>query len=256
LSWSAPVAYATSYNWVLPTGDGIKTVYIRFQDNLGLWSSPFPVTIALITGAPVTTASPIPGIYSAAPVFVTLTANNALSKTYYTTDLSAPTTASQVYTGPIALNATTTINYFSVDVAGNTEVYQTGTWTISASNMTASVGINNGALVTNNATVTLALSAVDPAGVNTMQFSNDGLTYTAEETYATSKVWTLLPGDGLKTVYVRYRDNSLPAPGDRQYYAGYDAPGHAGWSDPWHVLHTAALGDHSCQRGGDDLLYH
>jgi len=211
--WSGPEVYATTKAWVLSPGDGIKTVYARFQDNLTVWSSPFTATIVLITGAPVTKASPVPGIYGAAPVFVTLTANNNLSKTYYTTNLSVPTTASQVYTGPIALNATTTIKYFSVDLIGNTEVYSTGTWTISPNDMAASVGINNGALVTNNASVTLALSAIDPAGVNTMQFSNDGVVYTAEEAYATIKTWTLSSGDGLKTVYVRYRDNSLPAPG-------------------------------------------
>ena len=43
-----------------------------------------------------------------------------------------------------------------------------------------------------------------------MQFSNNGITFTAEEPYATSKTWTLTAGDGIKTLYVRFRDGSLP----------------------------------------------
>ena len=56
-----------------------------------------------------------------------------------------------------------------------------------------------------------------------MQFSNDNITYAAEEPYSTSKVWTLAPGlDGPRTVYVRFRDCSLPltpAPGGTLYSA-------------------------------------
>ncbi len=43
--------------------------------------------------------------------------------------------------------------------------------------------------------------------------SPDGANPFGRWDYATSKAWTLLPGDGLKTVHVRFRDNSLPAPG-------------------------------------------
>ena len=39
-----------------------------------------------------------------------------------------------------------------------------------------------------------------------MQFSSDGVTFTAPEPYSTSKSWALTTSDGLKTVYVRYTD--------------------------------------------------
>jgi hypothetical protein len=39
-----------------------------------------------------------------------------------------------------------------------------------------------------------------------MEFSNDGSTYSGLEAFATSKAWTLLSGDGTKTVWVRYAD--------------------------------------------------
>ena len=47
------------------------------------------------------------------------------------------------------------------------------------------------------------LSASDGSGsgVSTMRFSQDGTSWTAWETYGTSKSWTLTTSDGTKTVY-------------------------------------------------------
>ncbi|HBG07016.1 MAG TPA: hypothetical protein DDY22_16040 [Geobacter sp.] len=53
----------------------------------------------------------------------------------------------------------------------------------------------------------MTLSAADASGVTQMQFSRDGVNYLAFEPYATTKSMTLLPaGEGVKTVYVRFRD--------------------------------------------------
>jgi len=53
---------------------------------------------------------------------------------------------------------------------------------------TGSIVINNGAAFTNSSTVTLTLSAIDTEGsVTEMQFSNDGMTWSMPEGYATSK---------------------------------------------------------------------
>ena len=41
-----------------------------------------------------------------------------------------------------------------------------------------------------------------------MQLSNDGVAYDPPEPYGTSKAWTLPDGDGPKTVYVRFVDDS------------------------------------------------
>ena len=210
--WST-MTYSTGSPWILTGGDGVKNVYVKFTDAVGTQSGAFTASTVLVTGAPHTTALPVPGIYNSAPVVVTLTPSNPLSTIYYTTDLSVPTTGSTVYTGPLSLNATTTINYFAVDIANNAELYSSGTWTISPSDLVASVSINNGAAVTSSTTVNLQLSAVDPAGVSTMQFSNDGTTWSSEEAYAATKSWIMNPGDGVKTVYVQFRDASLPAPG-------------------------------------------
>lgn len=67
--------------------------------------------------------------------------------------------------------------------------------------------INSGAASTTSANVTLALTATDTdSGVSQMQFSNDGITWSGYEAYATSKAWTLSAGDGTKQVQVRVKD--------------------------------------------------
>jgi FtsP/CotA-like multicopper oxidase with cupredoxin domain len=198
--------------WDLATGDGPKTVYVRFRDASlggGVLYPPVVANIILDTTPPITTFTPVTGSYSATPVVVTL-ATNEPATIYYTTDGSTPTTASSVYLGPISLTQTTTLGFMAVDTAGNAELPRTATWTVHAEDLVAGIAINGGAAQTNNNAVTLTLNATDAAGVSKMQFSNDGVIYSAEEPYATSKAWSLTPGDGNKIVYVRFRDGSLP----------------------------------------------
>ena len=70
---------------------------------------------------------------------------------------------------------------------------------------TGSIVINGGAYSTYSVAVNLSISASDPSGVSRMCISNN--TSCADwEDYAISKSWTLLPGDGVKTVYVWFQD--------------------------------------------------
>ncbi len=71
------------------------------------------------TTAPITTVTPAGGTYSAAQN-VTLAVNES-ANTFYTTNGSAPTQSSPIYTTPILISANTTLRYFSVDLAGNAE---------------------------------------------------------------------------------------------------------------------------------------
>lgn len=71
------------------------------------------------TTAPITTASPAGGTYTAAQN-VTLSVNES-ANTFYTTDGSAPTQSSPLYASPLLIGANTTLRYFSVDLAGNAE---------------------------------------------------------------------------------------------------------------------------------------
>ncbi|MCA9382202.1 hypothetical protein KC660_02225 [Candidatus Dojkabacteria bacterium] len=74
---------------------------------------------------------------------------------------------------------------------------------------TGSISINGGDAYTSSANVILTLSATDTgSGVSQMMISNSssfsGATW---ETYSTTKAWSLISGNGTKTVYVKYKDN-------------------------------------------------
>jgi len=75
---------------------------------------------------------------------------------------------------------------------------------------TGSISINAGAVYTNNPAVILALSCASAAGDCTeMQISDSSGNWTNEaEVFTTVKTWTLLSGDGTKTVYVKFKDSA------------------------------------------------
>jgi len=72
------------------------------------------------------------------------------------------------------------------------------------------IKINNDETYTNTTLVTVTLSATDAiSGVSQMQFSNIGTAAWSEpEPYTVTKSWTLDGGDGLKSVYVRFKDSA------------------------------------------------
>jgi len=93
------------------------------------------------------------------------------------------------------------------DAAGNTATATAVSVTVDNQPPAGTVVINGGATLTNTTAVTLTLSATDAASaVTQMRFSNDGTTYSAAETYAPSRVWTMATADGTKTVYVQFKD--------------------------------------------------
>jgi hypothetical protein len=123
-NWTAWEPYATSKSWTLTSGDGTKTVYVKFKDS-----------------------------------------------------------------------------------AGNTSVYSDNI-ILDTTPPTGSIVINGDNMYTNSIYVILTLSASDANGVSQMCFSDNGITWTDWEPYATSKPWTLPSGDGTKTVYVRFKDSA------------------------------------------------
>ncbi|MCX7044351.1 MAG: Ig-like domain-containing protein [Candidatus Sumerlaeota bacterium] len=101
------------------------------------------------------------------------------------------------------------------DAAGN---LSTGTIsasvTVDLTPPSGTIAINGGAAYTSATTVSLAISASDagaaPSGVEAMQFSNDGVIWSAWAPYAAAAdyPWALDQGEGLQTVRARFRDRA------------------------------------------------
>jgi phosphodiesterase/alkaline phosphatase D-like protein len=86
VNWRAPEPYVTSKSWLLPSGQGGKAVYVKFQDNAGNSSRVYSDTITLVGVLPSTTS-------------VTLTLNKDASQPIVFTDAFSITNTSGASTG-------------------------------------------------------------------------------------------------------------------------------------------------------------
>ena len=74
---------------------------------------------------------------------------------------------------------------------------------------TGSISIQNGTTYIATTDCILNLHSEDPeSGVSVMRFSNDAINWSIWEVYGTTKEWALSPGDGVKTVYVEYKNGA------------------------------------------------
>jgi len=225
-SYSAEEWYATSKSWILASGDGPKTVWARFRDGAGNWSSdPPPSDSIILDTIPPTgtifinnnaTSTNIP------IVTLNLTCNDANGCTEMKFSNDNP---NGPYSDPEAYSITRN-NWTLSPGDGTKTVYVkfgdgAGNWSDPAANdsivldtlgPSGSIQINGGAAITHIPDVTLNLTCADAlSGCVSMQFSNvsAGGPYSDLEPYATTKVgWMLSPGDGTKTVYVRFQDGA------------------------------------------------
>ena len=176
VTYSTPETYATTKAWVLTTGDGTKTVYAKFKDTSGNWSTVYSDTILLDSTSPATTASPSEGTYNTVQT-VTLTCDDGggsgCDKIYYTTDSTTPTTSSSVYSTPITISSTTTLKFFATDLAGNPQTIKTETYTIDAMPPTTTASPIGGTY--NSAqSVTLSCSDGSGSGCDKIYYTTDG----------------------------------------------------------------------------------
>jgi len=106
-------------------------------------------------------------------------------------------------------DGTKTVHYQIKDNAGLVSDSYSGKITLDTIPPTGSITVAEGSAYTNSSSVTLTLFAHDAtSGVTQMRFSNDGTAWSLWETYAASKSWALTAVEGIKTVYVQYRDNA------------------------------------------------
>lgn len=98
---------------------------------------------------------------------------------------------------------------FLIGISALLFIYFSSCFAATINILNSPVVINNGAQFTNspNITLTLNISAVFPSASNPeMSINNtDNSAWTNWEPYNKTKTWTLTPGDGVKTVEVRFR---------------------------------------------------
>jgi hypothetical protein len=133
------------------------------------------------------------GWYSSA-VTVTLSATDdasGVAAIRYTTDGSDPTPASTLYTGPVAVSATTTVKYRAWDNAGNVESTRSQVISIDTISPTSSISCNGGACPSGwySSGVSVTLSATDDAsGVAAIRYTTDGSDPTTSSTLYTGPI--------------------------------------------------------------------
>jgi len=238
--YSASTAYKTVAWSAVGLADTTHTVSVTYSGRKNAASSGTTIdldaidvggTLVADTAPPVTTSSVGSSAWRSGTETVTLSAvetDTYVATTYYRINGGTLT----AYTGPfpVAAEGTNTVNYYSVDGAGNTEATKTATVRIDD---TAPVSSDNAPTGWVDGPVSVTLSSVDPlSGVSGITYRLDGAapqTYatpvaiTTEGTHTLTYQATDVVGnvEGVRTVTVRI-DNTAPVSSD-------DAP--SGWVD-------------------------
>ncbi len=217
-NWSAPEAYKTSKSFVLPEGDGAKTVYVKYFDKAENQSMAYFKSIVLDLLPPSGTVTVGNG-----SGFI-----NSRTATLYLNALDAGSGLSKMSFSANGTTWTTAENYASQKSwafpagDGAKKVYvkfqdKSGKWSapilvntvLDTVKPVGALNINSGDTYARSNSVTLNLSASDVGGgVGSMSFSTDNVNWTSPEAFATSKTFELPSGDGSKTVFVKYFDKA------------------------------------------------
>ena len=136
-----PVAVPIQLGVPIQLADGAHKLQVIGRDSAGNWqSTPSTAQWSVDTTLPASTISPAGGVYYA-PISVRLANAKATAKLYYTLGGQAvsyqdalgnthPTPEALPYSAPIPVTASTTVNYFALDSAGNAEAQITTNYTL------------------------------------------------------------------------------------------------------------------------------
>ncbi len=167
LDGSVPTPASTLYSD--PITVSVDTTVNAIASAPGYVQSPVSsATFTFSTQTPAVTFSPNPGTYSSAQQ-VSLADTDSSASIYYTTDGSAPNASSNLYSGPIPVSASTTIQAIAIDPALQNSNVSTGVYVVQAAG--SSINFGNGF----SSTVGLQLNGSTVATNDTrLQLTNGG----------------------------------------------------------------------------------
>jgi hypothetical protein len=198
---SDPTTSSTLYTGPI-TVNSTSTLKYRAWDAAGNVEATHTVTIGVDSTAPTTTlrcnnTTCSTGWYAAnvtASLSATDSGGSGLSAIRYTTNGSAPTTSSTVFTSPFTLTATTTVSYRAWDVAGNVEsTKQTSVRIDKSAPIVVITSPLPGATVTGNATVSATATDIGGSGIASVAFKANGTTFATDTTSPYSVTWPTAP---------------------------------------------------------------
>lgn len=202
---------------VWPQASGNYAISWAARDNAGNVEPTKTVTIQVDAQAPVSSTNVIAGTTYVGNQTFSLSAvdtgGSGLASTWWQLDSTAGTWTSGTsvpVSAPTSNTVTHVLYFYSRDYATNQEYRQAVQFNIKptgdSSGPTGSIVINSNAVWTTSTACTLTLSATDPSGVWQMRFSNDNVTWSDWQAYATSKPWVLDSTPGTRRVYAQFRD--------------------------------------------------
>ena len=183
-----PTASSPVYSSPINVGS-TTTIKWRAEDNAGNVESPVhaqTISISIDTAPPTSAikcdaATCSSGFYNhnvSATLSATDTGGSGLKNIRYTTNGSAPTGSSPIYTGAISVTSTKTIKWRAEDNAGNLEAIRSQTISIDKTKPTSTIRCNGGACKssTYNATVSATLSGTDTggSGLKNIRYTTNG----------------------------------------------------------------------------------
>lgn len=205
--------YAAAVTHVIPGGDGLKPVYVKYRDTAGNETTVLSQVVTLDTGAPAGAQLLINGgaLYTtSALVTLSLSAADAAEMAFSNDGFAfsawEPFAPSLGYALP-GTDGTKLVYVKFRDAALNESAVVSAGIILDRSAPTAgAVSIAGNAAYARAAQVLVDITAT---GAAEMQISeNNAFAGAAWEPYATLRLWTLSAGDGAKTVYVRFRDEA------------------------------------------------
>ena len=210
VTFSPPEAIAAAKVWNLSTGDGPKTVSVRYTDKAGN-AAIFSSTISLDTTAPsgTITINSGAGYTIFTQVTLALNAPGAISMCFSNDNStwSGWTPYGQIDAWDLTIgDGLKTVYARFKDSLGNISDSALASINLDTTPPVGAVLINSGAAYTNLYPVSLTLAAT---GASQMRFSNNGVFDEVPwENYAASKAWVLDPNDneGLRIVYAQFKD--------------------------------------------------